>query len=315
MKAKAKELNIGAFTTEEQGLIELALEFATVAHEGQMRKSGDSYITHPIAVAQIVIKWGLDAQSVIAALLHDTIEDTSVTVQDIEQKFGSKVSGLVQGLTKLAMIDSMPGPEATSLRLEASKENLRKLLLATSKDYRALLIKLADRLHNLRTLQYMPQAARVRIAQESLDVYSPLADRLGMGQLKCEIEDLSFQYIDPDGFKALKGVVSETTKAAAKSLQILQHQIRLDMQKEGVETIQIEGRQKHLYSIQKKLVKVSGDISKIYDLMAIRIIVPDVPACYQTLGLLHQRYKPLIYRIKDYIAVPKPNGYRSLPKI
>lgn len=301
-----------AFTPEEKEKIEEALVFATVAHRGQKRKSGEHYISHPMAVAAIVSEWGMDAESVIAALLHDTLEDTDVTVEDIEHKFGIKVADLVQGLTKLAMIDSLPGPEATSLRLEASKENLRKLLLATSKDYRTLLIKLADRLHNLRTLKHLSESAQKRIATESLDVYGPLADRLGMGQLKCEIEDLSFKYIDPDAFKKLKSVVSKTTKAAEKSLGELQIQIRQDMESDGLKPIQIEGRQKHLYSIQKKLVKVSGDISKIYDLMAIRIIVEDIPACYQTLGLLHHRYKPLIYRIKDYIAVPKPNGYRSL---
>ena len=306
------QLKIVAFTPEEQARIGLAYDFAATAHEGQTRKSGEPYISHPLEVAKIVIEWGLDEESVIAALLHDTVEDTDVTVSDIEHKFGTKVSNLVQGLTKLALIDALPGPEATSLRLEASKENLRKLLLATSKDYRTLLIKLADRLHNLRTLSYLSESARKRIAQESLDVYSPIADRLGMGQLKCEIEDLSFQYLDPEGFKELKNVVSKTTKAAEKSLEELQNQIRSDLTSYGLEVIQIEGRQKHLYSIQKKLVKVSGDISKIYDLMAIRIIVTDIPACYQALGLLHQRYKPLIYRIKDYIAVPKPNGYRSL---
>jgi guanosine-3',5'-bis(diphosphate) 3'-pyrophosphohydrolase len=303
---------LDSFSAQEKEHISHALEFATNAHHGQTRKSGEPYISHPIAVAKIVCEWGMDAESVIAALLHDTIEDTDVTVEDIEHKFGSKVAALVQGLTKLAMIDSIPGPEASSLRLEASKENLRKLLIATSKDYRTLLIKLADRLHNMRTLKHLSQSAQKRIATESLDVYSPLADRLGMGQLKCEIEDLSFKYIDPEAFQKLKSVVSKTTKAAEKSLGELQSQIQIDMEKDGLIPIKIEGRQKHLYSIQKKLVKVSGDISKIYDLMAIRIIVEDIPACYQTLGLIHHRYKPLIYRIKDYIAVPKPNGYRSL---
>ena len=312
MLAKTNVFKISAFTPEEQFRILEALDFATAAHKGQKRKSGDPYISHPVAVTEIVIEWGLDEESVIAALLHDTIEDTNVTVEDIEHKFGTPVAELVQGLTKLAIIDSLPGPDANSVRLEASNENLRKLLMATSKDYRTLLIKLADRLHNLRTLEYMPEPARIRIAQESLNVYSPIADRLGMGQLKCEIEDLSFQFIDPMGFKDLKNVVSKTTKAVEKSLDELQKQICIDMKKDGLDIIKIEGRQKHLYSIHKKLIKVSGDISKIYDLIAIRIIVGDVPACYQTLGLLHQRYKPLIYRIKDYIAVPKPNGYRSL---
>ena len=306
------QLKVVTFTPIEQERISLAYDFAAKAHDGQARKSGEPYISHPLAVAKIVIEWGLDEESVIAALLHDTVEDTEVTIENIEHIFGTKVSELVQGLTKLAMIDSLPGPGDTSLRREASKENLRKLLLATSKDYRTLLIKLADRLHNLRTLKYLSESPRQRIASESLDVYAPIADRLGMGQLKCEIEDLSFQYLDPEAFKSLQKVVSKTTKATENNLILLQDQILKNMAEYGLEVLQIEGRQKHLYSIQKKLVKVSGDISKIYDLMAIRIIVRDIPACYQTLGLIHQSYKPLIYRIKDYIAVPKPNGYRSL---
>lgn len=306
------QLNLERFSPAEQAEICRAYEYAEAAHAGQVRKSGEAYITHPVAVTGIVETWGLDAEAMMAALLHDTVEDTVVTDEDIEQQFGSKVSELVKGLTKLALIDAMPGPEASSARHAASKENLRKLLLATSRDYRTLLIKLADRLHNMRTLEHMSQDSQRRIADESLDVYAPLADRLGMGKLKCEIEDLSYRYIDPEGFKALTKVVSKTTKAAAKDLTLIKHEIQAFLRSDGIEIVELEGRQKHLYSISKKLVKTQGDISKIYDLMAIRIIVPDIPACYQVLGRLHQHYKPLIYRIKDYIAVPKPNGYRSL---
>jgi guanosine-3',5'-bis(diphosphate) 3'-pyrophosphohydrolase len=297
------------FTEVENSQISRALVFAQEAHADQKRLSGESYLVHPIAVAQQVAAWGLDGDAIVAALLHDVVEDTDLRLDAIEKEFGSQVAHLVDGLTKLG---ALPKPDANSARLELSQENLRKLLLATSRDYRVIMIKLADRLHNLRTLGSLPPAKRTRIARESLAVYAPLADRLGMGELKSEIEDLAFRYAMPDEYNSLLARVDLSTKQSQRYLVRLKRNLNDSLARGGVEVVSIEGRRKHLYSIYKKLAKVEGDLTKIYDLIAIRIIVVDVSACYQALGLIHQQYKPLIYRIKDYIAVPKPNGYQSL---
>jgi GTP pyrophosphokinase len=239
------------------------------------------------------------------------VEDTAVTAEQLQTEFGQKVAELVEGVTKLRLSTS-PRPAADSVRLESSNENLRKLLLATTKDYRVMLIKLADRLHNLRTLQYLPPQKQTDVARESLQVYAPLADRLGMGRLKGELEDLGFRYSQPEEYNRLVNLVAATMRKSARYLTLHKKTILKHLEDAGVKVLAIEGRRKHYYSIYKKLVKVDGDIEKIYDLMAVRIIVPDVTMCYQALGVLHQYYKPLIYRIKDYIAVPKPNGYQSL---
>ena len=300
------------FTKAQREGINKALGFAICAHEGQQRRSGDPYVTHPVAVAEIVASWGLDYETIMAALLHDVVEDTPTTVPEVTAVFGENVAQLVDGVTKLAAIEAMAGAAGDSARLESTNENLRKLLLATAKDFRVILIKLADRLHNLRTLAYLRPDQRLRIAQESLDVFAPLADRLGMGQLKCEIEDLSFEYLLPEEFARLNTLVNQTTTKAEHYISFLKHAILRQLAGAKVKVVSVDGRQKHLYSVYKKMVKVNGDIEKIYDLIAIRLILPDVASCYQALGVIHQKYKPLIYRIKDYIAVPKPNGYQSL---
>ncbi len=299
------------FNQEQNAVIGDALAFAVAAHSGQLRASGEPYVTHPIAVAEIVADWGLDYEALAAALLHDVVEDTGATPQVLNGRFGQEVAGLVDGVTKLRLSTAPRLPE-DSIRRAASTENLRKLLLATARDQRVILIKLADRLHNLRTLTHLPPDRRMRIARESLEVYAPLADRLGMGQLKVELDDLGFRYAKPDEFAALERQVKVRAEKAKRYLAVLKRAIREYLVAGGVEIIDISARPKHFYSIYKKLAKVDGDIEKIYDLMAVRVIVPDVSACYQTLGLLHQHYRPLIYRIKDYIAVPKPNGYQSL---
>ncbi|GAC1372895.1 MAG: bifunctional (p)ppGpp synthetase/guanosine-3',5'-bis(diphosphate) 3'-pyrophosphohydrolase [Candidatus Saccharimonadales bacterium] len=299
------------YSQGENDTIARALEFAVRAHGEQKRVSGEPYVIHPIAVAQIAADWGMDAEAVTAALLHDVVEDTDVTTEVLIREFGEKVAELVEGLTKLKLSAS-PRPAADSARVDLNNENLRKLLLATTKDFRVILIKLADRLHNMRTLGALSVDKRVRIARESLEVFAPLADRLGMGQLKGELEDLGFQYWKPVEFADLKRQVEEVSEGASKYLARLKRAITKNMKAAGVEVIQIEARRKHYYSIYKKLVKTGGDVEKIYDLVAVRLIVPDVAACYQALGVIHQHYKPLIYRIKDYIAVPKPNGYQSL---
>lgn len=300
------------FTPEQREGIKNALEYAAIAHEGQKRRSGDPYVSHPIAVAETVADWGLDHETIMAALLHDVVEDTPCTVSEIEALFGGNVAQLVDGVTKLAAIEAMAGAVGDNARLESTNENLRKLLLATAKDFRVILIKLADRLHNLRTLSHLRPEQRLRIARESLDVFAPLADRLGMGQLKCEIEDLSFKFLLPDEFVHLDALVNQTTTKAEHYISLLKHALVTNLEKANVKVISVDGRQKHLYSVYKKMVKVNGDIDKIYDLIAIRLILPDIASCYQALGVIHQQYKPLIYRIKDYIAVPKPNGYQSL---
>jgi len=299
------------FSPEENELIARAFEFSMQMHGDQKRATGDPYLIHPIAVAEIVAEWGLDSEVIAAALLHDVIEDTATPSKLIEQMFGSKVAELVNGLTKLDLT-TRPQPSADSNRVESNNENLRKLLLAATKDFRVMLIKLADRLHNMRTLDALPEEKQSRIAWESLAVYAPLADRLGMGQLKGELEDLGFAYGHPEEYARLKVQVQQVMRNSKSYLDSLKRAVLRHMKDGGVETIHIEARQKHYYSIYKKLVKTEGDIDKIYDLMAVRIIVPDVAACYQALGVLHQYYKPLIYRIKDYISVPKPNGYQSL---
>ncbi|MBW4062231.1 bifunctional (p)ppGpp synthetase/guanosine-3',5'-bis(diphosphate) 3'-pyrophosphohydrolase [Candidatus Saccharibacteria bacterium] len=297
------------FTKAQNEQIIHAHDYAEHAHHEQRRASGEPYFVHPLAVAETVAEWGLDAEAIMAALLHDVVEDTDTTVAEIEAEFGKTVAEMVDGLTKLS---ALPKPAAESSRLELSNENLRKLLLATAKDYRVILIKLADRLHNLRTLGFLPPSKRQRIALESLAVYAPLADRLGMGQLKSDLEDLAFRYAYPEEYAALLPLVTKSTKQSERYVTVLKHNLVELLEAGGVKAPQIEGRRKHLYSIYKKLAKVDGDLSKVYDLIAIRIIVADVAACYQALGVIHQRYKPLIYRIKDYIAVPKPNGYQSL---
>jgi len=312
MSNKRIHIDESRFTPEELTLIERAQKCATAAHKGQLRKSGDPYITHPVAVAQTVAEWGLDAEAIAAALLHDTVEDTEMVIEDIAAEFNDSIASLVDGLTKLAIIEKIPQAGPESGRLESSNENLRKLLLASTEDLRVMLIKLADRRHNLQTLAYLPPASRHRIARESLEIYAPLAHRMGMGQLKGEIEDLSFRYSLPDEYAALSKQVGVSAKNSERYIGRLRQEIKVLLSAGGIEAQSIEGRQKQLYSIYKKLSKVDGDVNKLYDLIAVRIIVPDVATCYQVLGLLHQQFKPLIYRIKDYIAVPKTNGYRSL---
>lgn len=300
------------FGKAESGLVERALVLAAKAHEGQQRKSGEPYITHPVAVAQNLADWGLDADAIVAGLLHDTVEDTGVSLEEIRKGFGAIVADLVDGVTKLGQVDFVPHADGTTQRQAISAENLRKLLLAMSKDLRVIVIKLADRLHNMQTLRYLEPEKQRRIARETLEIYAPLADRLGMGELKCQLEDLAFRYTDPEEYEHIEHLMAGYMKEASRYLARIKRLLSEELTRGGVEVLSIEGRQKHLYSVFKKLKKSGGEIDKIYDLIAVRILVPEVSDCYQTLGLIHQQFKPLIYRIKDYIAVPKPNGYRSL---
>lgn len=310
--ASKSKLPIEGYSTDDQKMIKRALSVATSAHAGQMRKSGEPYIIHPVAVAAYVAEQGYDAETVTAALLHDVVEDTPVTLDEIRQQFGDSVAQLVDGVTKLGEVGYGSDPGGSDARKASSTENMRKLFLAMTEDLRVIIIKLADRRHNMLTLAAMPPEKQRRKAQQTMDIYVPLADRLGMGALKVELEDLAFSYIQPEAYNLVRKLLTEGDDEAWRYLARLKKSVVDLLAAHNVPLIKIDGRRKHLYSIYRKLAKTDGDISKIYDITALRIIVPTEADCYNVLGVLHTQYKPLIYRIKDYIAVPKPNGYRSL---
>ncbi len=284
--------------------IELAYEFAKDAHKGQKRASGEPYITHPLAVAVTLAKLRLPENIIVAGLLHDVPEDTPVTLKDIENNFGKDVASMVQGITKLGKIKYRG--------MERYVENLRKMFVAMASDIRVILIKFADRIHNLSTLDALPARKRVRIALESLEIYAPIANRLGMGEIQGKIEDLSFKYVLPKDYEWVSSLVKERYRAKERYLSKVAEKIGAELRKNGVKPANIHGRTKHLYSLYKKLLKYNRDMGKIYDLVALRVIVDSVADCYATLGVIHQMWKPLKGRIKDYIAQPKPNGYQSL---
>lgn len=289
--------------------LDQAIDFAIKAHAGQKRISGESYISHPLAVADTLMSWGMDISSVIAGLLHDTVEDTPVTLVEIENIFGHDVAFLVDGLTKVSK--ARANMQDLSNYLPMTKDNLSKLLIAVGQDIRVIIIKLADRLHNLETLQYLPKERQMKVARESLEVFGPMADRLGMGRVRMQIEDLAFKYLDPVEYKKLKIMMSKRLGRSTRKLGEIRNEIELAFKKQNIKA-EINGRVKGIYSLSKKLAKVNGNIDDIYDLMALRIVVEKKEDCYLILGLLHSLYKPMISRIKDYIATPKPNGYQSL---
>lgn len=295
---------------DEDQLLELehAIDFATEKHVGQKRKSGEPYITHPLSVAGILIDWGMDIDSVLAGVLHDTVEDTETAVQDIESLFGRDVAFLVDGVTKVSQARS--NMRDISSYLPTTKDNLSKLLIAVGQDVRVIIIKLADRLHNLQTLEHMPRDKQKKIARESLEVFAPLADRLNMGRVRVQIEELSFSYLEPKEYKRLRKLIKDRLGKSHRKLATVRHDVDEMLTKEGIAHT-MDGRIKSVYSLHKKLKKVE-DIDDIYDLIALRVIVPHKEDCYRVLGILHTLYQPMVARIKDYIAVPKPNGYQSL---
>lgn len=296
---------------EENELLELehAVDISTEAHKGQKRKSGEPYIIHPITVASILIDWGMDIDTVIAGILHDTVEDTDMKLEDIETKFGKDVAFLVDGVTKVSQ--ARAGMQDLTAYLPQTKDNLSKLLIAVGQDVRVIIIKLADRLHNLQTLQHMPPEKQKKIARESLEVFGPMADRLGMGRVRMEIEELAFSYLDPQEFKKLQNAMRKRLGKSTRKLGVVRDEVDRALKTQGMH-YEINGRVKSIYSLHKKLLKVNGNMDDIYDLMALRIIVETKEDCYRVLGILHALYQPMIARIKDYIAVPKPNGYQSL---
>ena len=296
-------------TKKESDRIKKAVALATKAHEGQFRKTGEPYIVHPLAVKKILEEWGMDEDTIIAGVLHDTVEDTSLTLDDIKQEFGEPVAFLVDGVTKLSTARN--GMRDIDTYLPATKDNFLRLMIALGDDIRVLIIKLADRLHNLRTLSALPPDKQKKIAKESLEVFAPLADRLNMGLLRTEMSDLAFKYVDPRRFEELRGLIEKYNKSAEKSLKKIEDEITTALSREKIK-FTLSGRVKSVYSLHKKLAKHDQNINEIYDLIALRIIVDDVTDCYLTLGVIHSLYTPMGGRIKDYIAKPKQNGYQSL---
>lgn len=294
-------------------VVRTAFAFASKRHAGQKRLSGEDYIVHPYEVACILADLELDTDTIAAALLHDVIEDTGTTKEEIESVFGSKIAELVDGVTNLGSIDfsKLPSEDIQEAKFKSMIEDLRKFFLAMAKDIRVVIIKLADRLHNMRTLDALKVADQKRISRETLEIFAPLADRLGMGSIKAELEDLSFKYASPAEYRNVEEILQSGAKERKHYLTKINKLIKNELTENGIEAT-IDGRIKHIYSIYKKLQKVNGNISEIYDIMAVRIIVGSVEDCYKVLGIIHKNFKPLIYRIKDYIAVPKPNGYQSL---
>ncbi len=282
--------------------VERAYDVAKLAHAGQLRKSGDEYITHPVAVAEILSELGLNAETIIAALLHDTVEDTEYSLAQLRVDFGEKIANLVDGVTKLDKLIYGPTAEA---------ETVRKMVIAMSRDIRVLVIKLADRLHNARTWGYVSQESSERKARETLDIYAPLAHRLGMNAIKWELEDLSFQVLEPKKFEEIARLVTErSTSREALSSDVIAV-VQDDLAKDGIQAT-VTGRQKHYYSVYQKMVVRGRDFNDIYDLVGIRVLVNDVRDCYAVLGSIHARWSPIPGRFKDYIAMPKFNLYQSL---
>ena len=289
--------------------IEAAARVAKRAHEGQLRKTGEPYIIHPLAVKKILEEWGMDEDTIIAGLLHDTVEDTDLSLDDIRKEFGETVAFLVDGVTKLSTARN--GMRDIDTYLPATRDNFLRLMIALGDDIRVLIIKLADRLHNLRTLSALPPEKQKKIAKETLEVFAPLADRLNMGLLRVELADLSFKYVDPKRYEELKILIEKYNKSAKKSMDKIKIELSDALKKEKIK-FELSGRVKSIYSLHKKLAKYNQNINEIYDLTALRIIVEDITTCYLVLGIIHSIYKPMGGRIKDYIAMPKQNGYQSL---
>ena len=284
--------------------IRAAFEYANEHHGDQLRKSGEPYIIHPIAVAEIVNELDLDQDSIIAALLHDCIEDTDSTHDDIARLFSPDVADLVEGVTKLTRM------QYTS-REDEQMENLRKMFMAMAKDVRVILIKLCDRLHNMRTLQYQSTTKQKEKALETMEVYAPIAHRLGMQKLKWELEDLALEYLDPVGFHDVEQALRDMTTENSEFLERMQHQIAQRLNQEGIPCT-VYGRLKHNYSVYRKMYAQNKTIKEIFDIYAFRVMVDDIPTCYNVLGCVHDMFKPVLGRFKDYIGTPKPNGYQSL---
>ncbi len=286
--------------------ISKAYEFAKKAHEGQKRRTGEDYFNHCVETTATLVKMGLGSTTVSAALLHDTEEDTSVTREEIEKIFGKEIAFLVHGVTKLGKVQLKGSEDDYYL------DNLRKMFLAMAADIRVILIKLADRLHNIRTLHALPKEKQQRIAKETMEIFVPIADRFGIGEIRDELRDKTFKYLDPKNYKYVKRLEDVAYKKREDYVKLAIKELKERLKKEKVEVLDIHGRAKRYFSLFEKLQNYEMDIEKIYDLVAIRVIVPSVATCYETLGIVHKKYRPMIGRIKDYISLPKPNGYKSI---
>lgn len=291
-------------TAGDEALIQKAYDFAKKAHDGHTRYSGEPYFIHPAAVAKHLAELGMDAETIAAALLHDAIEDAKATDEEVRAEFGDEVLFLVEGVTKLGKHKYQGG--------ERHAESLRRLLVATSADVRVLIIKLADRYHNMTTLEHVPEHKRGRIAIETLEIYAPIADRLGMGRLKKELEDLAFPAVDPDAYRHAVEVRKLKTKETEEGLARVQKELQHALVRKDIKNFSTAIRMKGLWSLHQKLKRKGDDITRIHDIAALRVIVPTVDDCYVALGVIHALWKPLPGEFKDYISFPKPNGYQSL---
>ena len=296
--------------SDDISLIEKAYKVASEAHKDQLRKSGEPYIIHPLYVAIILADLEMDKETIAAGLLHDVVEDTIMTEQEIRQQFGDEVALLVDGVTKLQKLQFTGNGDQPD-RLEMQAENLRKMFLAMAKDIRVILIKLADRLHNMRTLKYQKPESQQRIARETLDIYAPIAQRLGISKIKVELDDLSLKYLEPEAYYDLVDKIAVRKNVREKYIQSIVDEVSEHIKNAGIKA-QIDGRVKHFFSIYKKMKNQNKTIDQIYDLFAVRIIVDTVKDCYAALGVIHEMYKPIPGRFKDYIAMPKENMYQSL---
>jgi GTP diphosphokinase / guanosine-3',5'-bis(diphosphate) 3'-diphosphatase len=289
----------------DRDLLLRAYRFSAEAHRGQTRTSGEPYVTHCVEVAKILAELQLDSVTVASGLIHDVVEDTGISVADVESEFGREVASIVDGLTKIAKLPS-------GSTQDRQVENYRKLLLSIAKDARVIIIKLADRLHNMRTLDWLSEEKRERISQETRDLYAPLAHRFGMAKVKWELEDLSFKYLEPDEYRSLAKKVATRRQERESLIGAMREPLEKAIIAAGIRNVEVTGRPKHLWSIYKKMQQREKPYEEIYDLLAIRVLVDSVPACYHALGVIHDGWTPLQERIKDYIAQPKSNGYQSL---
>ena len=300
LESKIRSGNI----TMDMGRVRDAYEYAVKLHEGQKRRDGSPYVTHCVATAEIIAEQGLDEDSVVAALLHDVIEDTPATYDDVKRQFGSTVADIVEGVTKLTRV------QYTSHE-EEQAENLRKMLIAMAKDIRVILIKIADRLHNMRTMDYQSKEKQLIKSAETMEIYAPIAHRLGMQKIKWELEDRSLYYLDREGYKEITEALSTRMDTLRVFMDKVEKQIQKRMDDEGIDAT-VYGRIKHIYSIYRKMFAQQLDINGIFDLCAFRVIVDSIPDCYNALGMIHDMYKPVPGRFKDYVSTPKPNGYQSV---
>lgn len=295
---------VAGLSEADKALIEKAYNFAEIAHKDQKRNSGEPYFIHVFETAKILAELGMDTKTIIAGFLHDVLEDTPTPEETLKKEFGEEIVMLINGVTKLGTMKYTGA--------ERHVESLRKFFMAMAQDLRVLIIKLADRLHNVRTLQYVKPEKQKRIALETIEIHARLADYIGMGKLKGELEDAAFPYAYPEDYAKVEKILAENTKSNQAELDIISHELKKELDNQGVHIVEMSTRAKHKYSLWSKLKKHDMDIEKIYDIVALRVIVDDIENCYRVLGIIHSLYQPLPGRIKDYIATPKKNGYRSL---